>query len=185
MLRACDSSTIPGYRTATVRERSNLARRRKKQAGLTLVELIVAFTILLILSTLAVPLARYQIRREREKELRSDLQDMRHAIDKYKDMCDGGKIQSANPDAYCYPPTLEVLVEGVKLSNTITGAGQGSGKIRFLRRIPKDPMTGSADWGKRSMQDDADSSSWGGQNVFDVFSTTVDTASDGTPYSQW
>ena len=168
-----------------VSENSGFARRRKSQAGLTLVELIVAFSILLILSTMAVPLARYQVRREREKELRADLSDMRHAIDKYKDMCDQGKIQSASPDAYCYPPTLDVLVEGVKMSNTITGLGQGSGKIRFLRRVPKDPMTGSTDWGKRSMQDDPESSSWGGQNVFDVFSTTIDSASDGTPYSQW
>lgn len=168
-----------------ISEYPGLRRRRTKQAGLTLIELIVAFSILLILSTMAVPLARYQVRHQREKELLADLEDMRHGIDKYKDMCDQGKIQSASPEAYCYPPTLEVLVEGVKMANTITGAGQGSGKIRFLRRIPKDPMTGSTDWGKRSMQDEPDSSSWGGQNVFDVFSTTVDNASDGTPYSQW
>ncbi len=161
-----------------------LARRRKSQAGLTLIELIVAFTILLILSTMAVPMARYQIRRQREKELRNDLEDMRHAIDKYKDYCDQGKLQATNQDAYCYPLTLEALVDGVKLTNTIAGAGE-SGKMKFLRRIPKDPMTGDTDWGKRSMQDDADSTSWGGQNVFDVYSKSMDKASDGTAYSEW
>ena len=161
-----------------------LRRRKKSQAGLTLVELIVAFTILLILTTMAVPTARYQIRREREKELRNDLDEMRRAIDKYKDYCDQGKLQSTNPDAYCYPLTLEALVEGVKMTNTLSGAGE-TGKMRFLRRIPKDPMTGDTDWGKRSMQDDPDSTSWGGQNVFDVYSKTMDKASDGTAYSEW
>ena len=163
---------------------SALQRRRRTQKGLTLVELIVAFTILLILTTMAVPTARYQVRRQREKELRQDLHDMRAAIDKYKDMCDQGKLQSTNADAYCYPLTLEALVEGVPLSNTLSGNGQ-SGKMRFLRRLPKDPMTGEADWGKRSMQDDPDSTSWGGQNVFDVFTKTMDKTSDGTPYTEW
>ena len=159
-------------------------RRRRTQAGLTLIELIVAFTILLILTTMAVPTARFQIRRQREKELQQDLHDMRAAIDKYKDYCDLGKLQATNADAYCYPLTLEALVDGVPLTNTLSGNGQ-SGKMRFLRRIPKDPMTGNTDWGKRSMQDDTDSSSWGGQNVFDVYSKTMDKASDGTPYSEW
>ncbi|MBV8552253.1 MAG: type II secretion system protein [Acidobacteriaceae bacterium] len=163
---------------------TTLARRRQRQSGLTLVELIVAFTILLILTTMAVPTARYQVRRAREKALLEDLHDMRGAIDKYKDMCDQGKIQSASPDAYCYPPTLETLVTGVKLNNKVSGLGD-SGKIRFLRRIPKDPMTGENDWGKRSMQDDPTSDSWGGQNVFDVYSKTMDKASDGTAYSEW
>jgi general secretion pathway protein G len=161
-----------------------LARRSKTQAGLTLVELIVAFSILLILTSMAVPAARYQVRRAREKTLLQDLEEIRGAIDRYKDMCDAGKIQSASPDAYCYPATLESLVEGVKLNNTISGNNQ-TGKIRFLRRIPKDPMTGEADWGKRAMQDDPTSDSWGGQNVFDVYSKTTDKASDGTSYSEW
>lgn len=160
------------------------SRKRTAEAGFTLIELIVAFTILLILSSMAVPTARWQVRRLRETELRDDLHEMRNAIDKYKDMCDQGKIQSTNNDAYCYPPTLEVLVDGVPLANTIAGNDQ-SGKIRFLRRIPKDPMTGDTDWGKRSMQDDPDSSSWGGQNVFDVYSKSTDKGSDGLPYSQW
>lgn len=159
-------------------------RRRNTQAGLTLVELIVAFTILLILTSMAVPMARHQIRRQRERELSADLHEMREAINRYKDMCDQGKVQSTNADSYCYPLTLESLVDGVPLSNTLSGNGQ-TGKMRFLRRIPKDPMTGSIDWGKRSMQDDPTSDSWGGQNVFDVYSKTLDKASDGTPYSEW
>jgi general secretion pathway protein G len=160
------------------------SRRRKQQAGFSLVELIVAFTILLILTTMAVPLARYQIRRAREKELRYDLRDMRDAINRYKDMCDQQKIEAGSPDNFCYPTTLEVLVEGAKLSNTISGNGQ-SGKYKFLRRVPKDPMTGDMDWGKRSMQDEPTSTSWGGQNVFDVYSKTSDNGSDGKPYSEW
>jgi general secretion pathway protein G len=161
-----------------------LRRRRKTQAGLTLVELIVAFSILLILTTMAVPMARFQVRRQREKELRQDLQEMRSAIDKYKDLCDQGKLQSANTDAYCYPLTLESLVEGVQMNNTLAGNGQTT-KMKFLRRIPKDPMTGETDWGKRSMQDEPTSDSWGGQNIFNVYSKTMDKAGDGTPYSEW
>jgi general secretion pathway protein G len=163
---------------------SGLQRRRRSQAGLTLVELIVAFTILLVLTSMAVPMTRYQIRREREKALRDDLREMRKAIDRYKDLCDEGKIQSTGNDTYCYPPTLEILVDGVQMNNKISGLGQSS-KMRILRRIPKDPMTGDTDWGKRSMQDEPTSTSWGGQNVFDVFSKTTDKASDGTPYSEW
>ena len=161
-----------------------LRNRRRTQGGLSLIELIVAFTILLILTTMAVPTARFQVRRQREKELRQDLHEMRAAIDKYKDMCDLGKVQSTNADAYCYPLTLEALVNGVPLTNTLSGAGE-SGKMRFLRRLPKDPMTGDTDWGKRSMQDDPDATSWGSQNVFDVYSKTTDKTTDGTPYSEW
>jgi general secretion pathway protein G len=161
-----------------------LKRRRRTQSGLTLIELIVAFSILLILTTMAVPMARYRVRREREKELRQDLHEMRAAIDKYKDLCDTGKIQAGSPEAYCYPTTLEALVNGVPLMNNVAGLNQ-TGKMRFLRRIPKDPMTGDTDWGKRSMQDEPTSNSWGGQNVFDVYSKTMDKTSDGTPYSDW
>ena len=160
------------------------AKRRRTQTGFSLVELIVAFSILLILSTMAVPMARIQVRREREKVLRQDLLEMRHAIDKYKDMCDAGKVQSTNQDAACYPVTLQILVDGVPLANKISGLNQ-SGKQRFLRHLPKDPFTGDTDWGKRSMQDDPTSTSWGGQNVFDVFTKSMDKASDGTPYSDW
>ena len=159
-------------------------KRRKNQGGLTLVELIVAFSILLILSTMAVPLARYQVRRQREKELLNSLHDMRTAIDKYKDMCDQGKIQAGDNDAYCYPKSLTIMVEGVPLQNTLSGNGQ-TGKLKFLRRVPRDPFTGDTDWGIRSMQDEPTSNSWGGQNVFDVYTKTNDKASDGKPYSEW
>jgi general secretion pathway protein G len=99
-------------------------------------------------------------------------------------MCDQQKIEAGSPDAFCYPTTLEILVDGVKLTNTLSGNGQ-SGKMKFLRRIPKDPMTGDTEWGKRSMQDEPTSTSWGGQNVFDVYSKTTDNGSDGKPYSEW
>ena len=153
--------------------------RRKNQRGFTLVEMIVAFTILFILTTMAVPLARAKVRGERERELRWALREMRTAIDKYKDMADQGLLGPGKIDSYGYPDSLEQLVEGVKM------AGQVDKKVRFLRRIPKDPMTNSADWGKRSMQDDPKSTGWGGQNVFDVFTKSTEKAVDGTPYSEW
>lgn len=153
------------------------------EAGFTLVELIVAFTILLALTAMAVPAARSQIRREHERELRNDLREMRAAIDKYKDQVDLGKIQMEN-DTYGYPKTLQILVDGVPVQGQLSAAGEQS-KIRFLRRIPKDPMTGSAEWGFRSVQDDPTASSWGGQNVFDVHTKSTDKGSDGTPYADW
>jgi len=152
---------------------------RRNQRGLTLIELIVAFTILLILTSMAVPLARTKVRAERERDLRRALIEMRSAIDKYKDYADQGLLGQQKIDQYGYPESLDVLVEGVKL------AGQVDKKMRFLRRIPKDPFTNSTDWGKRSMQDDPDSSSWGGQNVFDVYTKSTDKAGDGTSYSTW
>ncbi len=152
---------------------------RRNQRGLTLIELVVAFTILLILSSMAVPLARTKVRAERERDLHRALIEMRNAIDKYKDASDQGLLGPPKIDGYGYPESLDVLVEGVKL------AGQVDKKMRFLRRIPKDPLTKSTDWGKRSMQDDPDSSSWGGQNVFDVYTKSTDKAADGTPYSEW
>jgi general secretion pathway protein G len=152
---------------------------RRNQRGLTLIELVVAFTILLILSSMAVPLARTKVRAERERDLHRALVEMRNAIDKYKDASDQGLLGPPKIDGYGYPESLDVLVEGVKL------AGQVDKKMRFLRRVPKDPLTNSTDWGKRSMQDDPDSSSWGGQNVFDVYTKSTDKAADGTPYSEW
>jgi general secretion pathway protein G len=149
------------------------------QRGMTLVELIVAFTILALLSTLAVPLARYKVKRDKERDLRYALREIRSAIDRYKDASDQQKIQvKVGTDGY--PADLDVLVEGVTLVGNATGA-----KIKFLRRIPIDPMTGKAEWGKRSSQDDPKSNSWGGQNVFDVYSTSMERARDGTPYSEW
>jgi general secretion pathway protein G len=157
--------------------------RTRHEAGLTLIELIVAFTILLILTTMAVPMARHQIIRQREKDLRNDLREMRAAIDKYKDMTDEGKIKVEN-DTYGYPKTLQSLVDGVPLLNKLSGSGD-TAKIRFLRRIPTDPMTGTKEWGMRSMQDTPDSNTWGGQDVFDVYTKSLEKGSDGTPYSQW
>jgi len=154
-------------------------RVRRSQRGLTLIELIVAFTILLILTSMSVPLARSKVRGERERDLHRALDEIRHAIDKYKDASDQGLLPPGKVDTYGYPDSLEALVEGVKLS------GQVDKKMKFLRRIPKDPMTNSTDWGKRSMQDDPASQSWGGQNVFDVYSKTTEKASDGTSYSDW
>ena len=153
--------------------------RRKKQSGLTLIELIVAFTILLLLTSMSVPLARYKVRREKERDLRVALDQIRKAIDNYKDAVDKGEIGPVKVDTDGYPETLEMLVEGVKKS------GQVDKKVKFLRRLPKDPFTNKADWGKRSWQDDPKSTSWGGQNVFDVFTKTTEKAKDGTQYSDW
>jgi general secretion pathway protein G len=148
---------------------------------MTLVELIVSFTILMVLTSMAVPLARSNVRRLRERELSTALREMRTAIDKYKDAADGGKLGPPDGiDTFNYPKKLEDLVAGVK------GAGAGADtKIKFLRRIPLDPMTKTHEWGIRSMQDDPKSQGWGGQNVFDVYSKSTEKASDGTPYSEW
>lgn len=147
----------------------------QKLSGFSLIELIVATAILLILTSLAVPMARITIKREREHELRHDLWEMRDAIDRYKDAADRGAFQiKVGSDGY--PPDLDTLVNGVSV---------GTKKLRFLRKIPLDPMTGSTDWGMRSMQDDPKSDSWDGNNVFDVFTKSQGTALDGTPYKDW
>ena len=143
--------------------------------GFTLLELVIATTILLILSTMAVPLARLTIKREKERRLRADLWEMRDAIDRYKLDADRGAFQT-KVDSQNYPPDLETLVKGVDV--------QGK-KVRYLRKIPIDPMTNSTEWGMRSMQDDPESDSWGGQSVFDVFTKSQDTALDGTKYKDW
>jgi general secretion pathway protein G len=144
-----------------------------------LVELIVAFTIMMILTSMAVPMARYKVRRDRERDLRYALLEIRKAIDKYKDMADSGQLPPQKIGTEGYPESLEILVEGVKK------AGQVDQKVKLLRRIPKDPFTNSTEWGKRSMQDDPKSTSWGGQNIFDVYTKTTEKASDGTAYSDW
>ncbi len=259
-----------------------LARRRGAgRSGMTLIELIVAFTILLILSTMALPLARVRVQREKERRLHDALTEMRKAIDRYKDYADAGKLGQVDPDSNGYPESLQVLVEGVEISdsagmgapgtsnfgqpagqnnrsrssgfgsNSRSGSGFGSNrgsgsgfgsnrgssgfgsngggfgssggfgqsnrgssssrngfgssrngsggmgaagdsdsddepkKIRFLRKIPVDPMTGTDDWGMRSVTDPPESMSWGGRNVFDVYSKSMDTALDGTRYSEW
>lgn len=153
--------------------------RRRGERGMTLVELIVAFTILSLLTTMAVPLARYKVRLEKKKELRFALREIRKAIDDYKDAALAGKIQ-IKLGTEGYPATLEDLVNGVNLANSPENK-----KIKFLRRIPLDPMTNTYDWGKRSMQDDPKGTSWGGQNVFDVYTRSYERDSDGTPFSEW
>jgi len=199
------------------------------QAGVTLLELIIACAILLVLATAAMPVARYTVKRQKEAELHRELREMRDAIDRYKDAADRNLIR-VEAGSEGYPPDLETLVKGVDLVSQagggIAGAttpgqpivpstgfggfgggfgggafgqaqtqGQNSGSsqgqdlirhVRFLRRIPVDPMTGKAEWGMRAVQDDPDSTSWGGKNVFDVFSLSTATALDGTTkYSDW
>jgi len=156
----------------------NIAAHRSGETGFTLVELIAAITIMLILTAVALPLARVQIQRRREAELRRDLRDLRQAIDRYKDFADRGMIPT-NADSFGYPPDLETLVKGVPLK------GAATAKYKFLRRIPVDPFTGEVNWGLRAMQDDPDSRSWGGGNVFDVYSKSYDTGLDGTKYDSW
>jgi general secretion pathway protein G len=146
---------------------------------LTLIELIVAMTIVLLLTTMAVPLARFKVRREREKELRWALAEIRHAIDKYKDASMANLLPPGKIESDGYPESLKQLVEGVRPN------GSPDKKVRFLRRIPKDPFTNSTDWGLRSTRDEPDSTGWGGQNVFDVFTKSTEKAPDGTPYSEW
>ena len=142
-------------------------------------ELIVAFTILLTLTSMAVPMARMKVKREQERELRMALREIRTAIDKYKDAADLQQIGPTKMGSENYPESLEILVEGVSKTGAVDT------KVKFLRRIPKDPMTNSYDWGLRSVQDDPESIAWGGQNVFDVYTKSLDKAADGTPYSKW
>jgi general secretion pathway protein G len=211
-------------------------RKGCRQAGMTLLELIIACAILLILASAAMPVARYTVKRQKETELRRELREMRDAIDRYKDAADRNLIR-VEVGSEGYPPDLDTLVKGVDLTSQqgggipgattpgqpivpSTGFGGGFGNslgssggnsfgssfgqtqtpgqnnssnlgqdlirhVRFLRRVPVDPMTGKAEWGKRSVQDDPDSSSWGGKNVFDVFSLSTSAALDGTKYSDW
>jgi len=142
---------------------------------MTLIELITAITILAILTAIALPTVRVRIQRQRETELRRDLWEMRDAIDRYKDAADRGAFQT-KLGSENYPPDLETLVNGVDV--------QGK-KVRFLRRVPIDPMTGKSDWGLRSMQDDPQTATWGGQNVFDVYTKSTGVGLDGSKYSDW
>ena len=150
--------------------------------GYSFVELLVVATIIIILASAIMPLARVTATRTREAELRRALREIRTAIDKYKDAADLGQIGSLDikVGSENYPADLEVLVEGVTAANDATGR-----KLKWLRRIPVDPMTRGTEWGKRSYQDEADASRWGGQNVFDVYTTFEGTALDGTKYRDW
>jgi general secretion pathway protein G len=161
--------------------RSSMRFRQRQltpKAGMTLLELILACSILLILSSMALPIFRYAALRQKEAELRYDLRTMREAIDYYKELADQHKFRT-QIGSENYPQDLDSLVKGVPV-----GAG-GDKRLRFLRSIPIDPMTGKTDWGLRSVSDDADSLSWGGNNVFDVYSKSTGTALDGTKYSDW
>jgi general secretion pathway protein G len=148
----------------------------RQQSGVTLLEMIVVITILLILMGAAVPVLKVSVRRQREVELRRDLWEMRSAIDRYKDAADKNAFQQ-KLGSEGYPPDMDTLVNGVEIA--------GGKKLRFLRRIPVDPMTGNTDWGLRSMQDDPQSDSWGGQNVFDVYTKSTGVGLDGTKYKDW
>ena len=147
-----------------------------RQRGFTLLEMIVVITILLILMGAAVPIMRVTVRRQRETELHRALWEIRGAIDRYKDAADKNAFQ-IKLGSEGYPPDMDTLVNGVEIA--------GGKKLRFLRRVPQDPMTGNTDWGMRSMQDDPQSDSWGGQNIFDVYSKSTGTALNGTKYKDW
>jgi len=161
-----------------VMDRGIRRRTNSSEAGMTLLELIIACAILLVLSSAALPIAKYNIVRQKEAELRRDLREMRDAIDRYKEAADRNQIR-VQIGSEGYPPDLETMVKPIQLG------ASGDMKIRFLRKTPIDPMTGRPDWGLRAVQDDPDSTSWGGKNVFDVYSKSTATALDGTKYSDW
>ncbi len=179
---------------------SRRGRTRAIAAGLTLIELLIACAILLLLSTAALPLTRMTVKRRKEEQLRYDLRQIRDAIDRYKDYADQGKFQT-KVGTEGYPPDLDTLYKGVKITaagaavgavipGATTPGGTAAGapaehQMRFLRKIPIDPMTGNPDWGLRSVQDDPDTTSWGGQDVFDVYTKSTGTALNGTKYSDW
>ena len=155
---------------------------RRSERGFTFIELVVATAVMMVLASAAMPLARVSIKRQRETELRRDLREMRLAIDAYKDAVIAGIVGgvSVSPTSEGYPPDLETLVNGVLRANDPSGK-----KIKFLRRIPIDPMTGSDDWGLRAYGDRPDATTWGGSNVFDVYSKSEAKGLDGTKYKDW
>jgi general secretion pathway protein G len=172
-----------------------MAKLKNNQKGFTLIEMIVTFTILAILAAVAIPLARTAVKREKEIELRRNMRVIRDAIDAYKKLADENRIDFED-NTEGYPPDLETLVEGVKVSGGAQAGGTQQSRtqrprtedtkiVKFLRRIPKDPMTNSYDWGLRSYQDDPDSESWGGENVYDVYTKSPGIALDGTKYKEW
>jgi general secretion pathway protein G len=156
--------------------------RIRNSRGFTFIELLIVSTILIILASAVMPLARVTNQRTKEAELRRDLREMRTAIDKFKDAVDAGLVPptEVQTGSEGYPKSLEVLVEGVPVMNDASGR-----KLKFLRRIPIDPLTNSSEWGMRSYQDRPDSTSWGGQNVYDVYTKAGGTALDGTKYKDW
>jgi len=159
-----------------------MRRLQSSAAGFTFIELVVVTFVMLILASAALPIVRVSIRRQNERDLKYALKEMRLAIDKFKDMADRGQIAQSELQygSEGYPASLEVLIEGVAMANDATGR-----KLKFLRRVPIDPLTGRAEWGLRSQQDAPDSKAWGGQNVYDVYSKAEGTALDGTKYREW
>lgn len=156
--------------------------RRQGQSGLTTVELIAALGVLVVLVSMAIPLKRWDEKRRREDELRIDLRAMREAIDQYKKAFDEGRIQQKDVDQRGFPLDLDELVDGVDVVDPTKGTTR---KVHFLQAIPVDPFTGDTEWGKRSYQDDWDSTSWGGENLYDVYSLFEGKALDGTYYTNW
>ena len=155
---------------------------RRSESGYTFIELLVVITILMILASAVMPLAQVVTQRQREAELRRALREMRTALDQFKNAVDQGRIPTTElePGNEGYPPDLETLVNGVSVANDASGK-----KLKFLRKIPIDPMTNTMDWGKRAYQDRPDSQSWGGKNVYDVYTTYQGTGLDGTKYRDW
>lgn len=173
-------------RAMAARVHAALARRRRTdgpihageaERGLTLIEVLIVMAIMVTLAAAAIPIAKASIKRHRELELRRALRDMRYAIDEYKRIASQGMIVQTDVESEGYPPDLESLMEGTELV--------GGRRMKFLRRIPLDPMTGEEEWGKRSYQDDHDSRSWGRQNLYDIYSLSQGTALDGTLYEDW
>jgi len=162
--------------------KSNLPHKHQGRKGMTLIELIVSFTIILILSGMAVPLAKVKLRVQQERDLKYALQTIRAAIDKYNDYCGQGYFGAIKQGTFCYPESLEILVEGVKMQGA---QGADEKKMKILRFIPRDPFTRSTEWGLRSMQDDIKSTTWGGQNVFNVYTKSTEKAADGRAYAEW
>lgn len=158
-----------------------LSAFRKK--GFTLVEMLVTLTIVSILALAVLPLAKTAVKREKEITLRRNLRMMREAIDAYKKLADE-KAFEFDEETEGYPPDLETLVEGIEAKIEVDGQ-ETTKLIKFLRRVPKDPMTNSFDWGLRSYQDDSDSDIWGGENVYDVYTKSPGTALDGSKYKEW
>jgi len=186
-VRACDSgcalrTVAPSHFRTHLRTFAPSHPRTADQRGYTFIELLVVTTILLILASAVMPLAQVASQRQREAELRRGLREMRTAIDQFRNAVDQGRIPTTElePENEGYPPDLDTLVEGISAANDASGR-----KLKFLRRIPIDPMTGSTDWGLRSYQDTPTSTTWGGQNVFDIYTRYNGTAIDGTRYRDW
>ena len=176
-----ETHRVPHLRDSLIVAKVGEAPQNPTDSGLTLVELIVVVAIVAILAGVAAPIARYRVKRAQEAELRTDLQNMRDAIDHYKDAAERGAF-TTKLNSFNYPPDLQTLVEGVDCSS---GVGAETKRVKFLHQIPKDPMTGQANWSLRSMADDPGSDSGGGDNVFDVHSKSDKTAINGTKYNSW